>query len=193
MTTINIGSVTVKPKLWIVFALEENSGKLVACTSSDQSLNKANLSLTKTLHRMDRFDEFDNKQESKQMSLIGSQLAELFHGEGQPFSLEEISMRNWSSARLRISKRLLQVPRGKVISYGGLAKESNSSPRGVGSVMRSNPVPWAVPCHRVIHSDGKLGKLGGTTSGTKEKARILRAEGVLFNSDGTVNQDVIVR
>jgi len=139
------------------------------------------------LHRLKRLSEVDETLQSLAAPQIGARLAALLDGKGDPFSLDKISVKNWSSARLKISKRLLQVPRGRVVSYGDLAQLCNSSPRAVGSVMRSNPVPWAVPCHRVIHSDGRLGKLGGTVSGTKEKARILRAEGVLFNSDGTVN------
>jgi O-6-methylguanine DNA methyltransferase len=192
MTKICLGTTQVAPKRWIALALETQTGKLVACTSSEKSVKEAKKRLKSTLYRLRRLDDLDETHEISQVQLVGSRLAELLEGKEQPFSLKEISPRNWSSARLVISKKLLQVPRGKVISYGGLAAQSNSSPRGVGSVMRTNPVPWAIPCHRVIHSDGRLGKLGGSISGTKEKARILRAEGVLFNRNGTVNHESIV-
>jgi O-6-methylguanine DNA methyltransferase len=173
-------------------ALEWPGGALVACTSSTQSPDNAKRSLQDALLRLKRLDELDDTLQLPNNSQVSHRLVEFLHGDGQPFSFDEISQKNWSSARRVISEQLLQVPRGKVISYGELAKRSNSSPRGVGSVMRSNPVPWAIPCHRVIHSDGRLGKLGGSTSGTAEKARILRAEGLLFNSDGTVPQSLIV-
>ncbi len=192
MTTISIDTVQVTPNRWIAYALETTTGTLVACTSSEQSIKQAKRRLKDTLIRLQRFKEVDETNLSSKTQKIGFRLVELLQGDGQPFSLDEISLKNWSSARLTVSKYLLQVPRGKVISYGGLSKQSNSSPRGVGSVMRTNPVPWAIPCHRVIHSDGRLGKLGGTTTGTKEKARILRAEGVPFNSDGTINQKAII-
>jgi O-6-methylguanine DNA methyltransferase len=173
-------------------ALERPGGALVACTSSTQSSDDAKISLQGALLRLKRFDKQDDTLQLPNTPQVSHRLVELLHGDGQPFSLDEISQINWSTARRVISKQLLQVPRGMVISYGELAKRSNSSPRGVGSIMRSNPVPWAIPCHRVIHSDGRLGKLGGSTSGTPEKARILRAEGVLFNSDGTVPYSSIV-
>ncbi len=192
MTVISISTVQVTPNRWIALAIERSTGALVACTSSNHSAKEVKRRLGDILLRLKRFNMVDEIQQSRKIPQIGSRLAELLQGDGQPFSLDDISQRNWSSARYTVSKQLLQVPRGKVISYGGLAKQSNSSPRGVGSVMRSNPVPWAIPCHRVIHSDGTLGKLGGTTSGTKEKARILRAEGVLFNSNGTINYKAIV-
>jgi O-6-methylguanine DNA methyltransferase len=192
MTPINIGTMQIKSKLWLAFAIEESADKLVACTSSSVDTQNAETSLKNTLRRLHRFDELDESYRPQRFSEIGKRLGQLMLGKGQPFDLKEISQKNWSPARLKISKQLLQVPRGKVISYGGLARLTGSSPRGVGSVMRSNHVPWAVPCHRVIHSDGRLGKLGGTISGTKEKARILQAEGVLFNKDGTVSQTVII-
>ena len=193
MNAVSIGSIRVAPSRWIVYAMEAGSENLVACTSSEQSEEEAKRNLMGALHRLKRLSEVDETRQSIAAPQIGTRLAALLDGKGDPFSLDEISVKNWSSARLTISKQLLQVPRGKVVSYGGLAQQCNSSPRGVGSVMRSNPIPWAIPCHRVIHSDGRLGKLGGTISGTKEKARILRAEGVLFNSEGTVNPKSFVK
>jgi O-6-methylguanine DNA methyltransferase len=191
MTGICISTVQVHSKKWLALALEQKGDKLVACTSSQNSAQEAEISLKETLHRFKRLKELGKSFKSSRIDEIGYRLSQLSDGKGHPFDLEEISQRNWSPARLAISKQLLQVQRGNVISYGGLATLCKSSPRGVGSVMRSNPVPWAIPCHRVIHSDGTLGKLGGTTSGTKEKARILQAEGVPFNSNGTVQQKAI--
>ncbi len=188
ITVIGIGSIQAKANRWIAFAIEMETNNLVACTSSNQSENEARTNLEETLRRFRRLHEFDKTQLVSRSSQVSSRLVQLLEGKGQPFALNEISQTNWSRARLSISKQLLKVPRGKVISYGSLAKISNSSPRGVGSVMRSNPVPWAVPCHRVIHSDGTLGKLGGTTSGTQEKSRILRAEGVIVRDNNTVDR-----
>jgi O-6-methylguanine DNA methyltransferase len=186
MMGICVGSIQAFSNRWIAMALERPGGTLVACTSSTQSPDDAERSLQDALLRLKRLDELDDTLQLPNTSHVSQQLVELMRGDGQSFSLDQISQTNWSSARRVISEQLLKVPRGMVISYGELAKRSNSSPRGVGSVMRSNPVPWAIPCHRVIHSDGRLGKLGGSTTGTAEKARILRAEGVLFNSDESV-------
>lgn len=192
MIRICIGTIQAFANRWIALALEKSSGALVACTSSTHSPDDAKRSLQAALLRLKRLDELNDTLQLPNTSQVSHRLVELLRGDGQPFSLDEISQTNWSSARHVISENLLQVPRGMVISYGDLAKRSNSSPRGVGSVMRSNPVPWAIPCHRVIHADGRLGKLGGSTSGTVEKARILRAEGVLINSDGIVPHNLIV-
>lgn len=188
ITVIGIGSIQARANRWIAYAIEMETNNLVACTSSNRSENEARTNLEETLRRFRRLNEFDKTQLVSRSSKVGTRLVQLLEGNGQPFALNEISQTNWSRARLSISKQLLKVPRGKVISYGSLAKMSHSSPRGVGSVMRSNPVPWAVPCHRVIHSDGTLGKLGGTTSGTQEKSRILQAEGVIVRDNNTVDR-----
>ncbi|MFZ2187118.1 MAG: MGMT family protein [Candidatus Moraniibacteriota bacterium] len=69
-----------------------------------------------------------------------------------------------------------RIPRGKTLSYAQVARQAGSpgAARAVGSIMRKNVDP-AIPCHRVIRSDGSLGQYN--RGGTAAKARILRAEG----------------
>lgn len=187
MTPISVGTVLVKPNKWIALAFDAEDEKLIACTSSTTSPENAEQTVKNVLRRLNRLNELNTDLISSKVMQNGRRLGELSEGQGNSFEFDEISRQNWSSARIAISKNLLQIPRGKVISYGELAKLAGSSPRGVGSVMASNPVPWAIPCHRVIHSNGKLGKLGRSEEGTKEKERILRAEGVTFRADKTVD------
>jgi O-6-methylguanine DNA methyltransferase len=191
MTKICVTAVRIEPNRWLALALEEESNKLVACTSNSSKHN-AELSLKSALRLLERLKELDESIQSSHLVKVAQRLKQLISGKANPFDFKEISTYRWSTPRVEISRHLLQVPKGKVISYGALAKLSNSSPRGVGSVMRTNPVPWAVPCHRVIHSDGRLGKLGGTLAGTKDKARILQAEGVPFDANGRVNEKAIL-
>ncbi len=71
---------------------------------------------------------------------------------------------------------LRKVPRGKVTTYGEIAKALNSKAyRAVGNAMNKNPYAPKVACHRVINSDGTL---GGFASGIKNKVKMLKAEGV---------------
>ena len=191
MTRICAITVKVEPSRWLALAVEEKDNKLVACTSNRTERDAA-MSLKGALRRLNRLEQLDETIQSSHLVNVAHKLSQLILGKANPFELHEISLLGWSNPRVEISRQLLQVPKGKVISYGGLAKLANSSPRGVGSVMRTNPVPWAVPCHRVIQSDGRLGKLGGTVAGTKEKARILQAEGVPFHVNGRVNEKVIL-
>jgi methylated-DNA-[protein]-cysteine S-methyltransferase len=76
------------------------------------------------------------------------------------------------------------IPRGKVISYGEIAKRLSrpGAARAVGTALAKNPLPLIVPCHRVIKSNGELG--GFSAGGTTMKRRLLEKEGVVFDSRG---------
>ena len=88
----------------------------------------------------------------------------------------------------RVYKRLLQVPRGKVTTYGELAKAvgMKNGQRAVGSFMNKNPYPVIVPCHRVVMSDGTI---GGYMYGKEIKIKMLRDEGIEINNNKIVNWD----
>lgn len=70
-----------------------------------------------------------------------------------------------------------KVPKGSVISYGGLAKlvGSPKAYRAVGSAMNKNPFAPEVPCHRVVKSNGEIGGFAGDIA---IKIKLLKKEGV---------------
>ncbi len=73
------------------------------------------------------------------------------------------------------------IPKGKVTTYGLIAKKLNTRAyRAVGNACRNNPYAPRVPCHRVVRSEGSVGGFGGKTSGktVEKKIRMLRREGV---------------
>ncbi|MSQ23915.1 MAG: MGMT family protein [Chloroflexi bacterium] len=51
------------------------------------------------------------------------------------------------------------IPRGQVRSYGDVAAEVDhpGAARAVGEVMRTNPIPVLIPCHRVVRAGGAPG------------------------------------
>lgn len=69
-----------------------------------------------------------------------------------------------------------KIPRGKVLSYAQVSWRlgSRGSARAVGNALNKNH-DKAVPCHRVIRSDGRV---GGFNGGTAKKIKLLEAEGV---------------
>ena len=77
-----------------------------------------------------------------------------------------------------------RVPKGKVTTYGEIARALGkpAASRAVGQALRNNPNPIAVPCHRVVRSDGSLGGYCGRAA-SLEKARLLKREGVLFKKN----------
>jgi methylated-DNA-[protein]-cysteine S-methyltransferase len=71
---------------------------------------------------------------------------------------------------------LKKVPKGKVTTYKEIAHALNSKAyRAVGTAMNKNPYAPKVPCHRVVNSDGKIGKYAW---GTNKKIKMLKEEGV---------------
>jgi methylated-DNA-[protein]-cysteine S-methyltransferase len=74
------------------------------------------------------------------------------------------------------------VPWGETVSYGELAAMAGRprAARAVGSAMRHNPIPFVIPCHRVIASGGKIGGYGGGRNAIELKRRLLAREGVVF-------------
>lgn len=76
---------------------------------------------------------------------------------------------------------LTKIPKGKITTYGNLAKILNrpNAVRAVGTAVGKNPNAPEVPCHRVVNTGGRIGKYSGG-EGTITKKQILEAEGIQF-------------
>ena len=77
----------------------------------------------------------------------------------------------------KVWKALRSIPYGEVRSYAEIAKKigNEKAARAVGSACGKNPVLLAIPCHRVIASNGGL---GGFAGGVTLKKALLRAENI---------------
>jgi len=77
----------------------------------------------------------------------------------------------------KIYKKLLEVPKGQITTYGELAKAVGlkNGQRIVGKIMNKNPYPVIIPCHRVVMSTGKI---GGYAYGEHIKIKLLNDEGI---------------
>ena len=82
----------------------------------------------------------------------------------------------------KIYQKLLEVPEGKITTYGELAKAVGikNGHRVVGKIMNKNPFPVIIPCHRVVKSDGNV---GGYAYGQDVKINMLLKEGVKIKDD----------
>ena len=85
-----------------------------------------------------------------------------------------------SKFRNRVGEIMLQIPYGKTVTYGEIAREiarergsRQMSCRAVGGAVGKNPISLIIPCHRVIGSDGSLTGYGG---GIERKAALLKLE-----------------
>ena len=118
-------------------------------------------------------------ESSARTDAILAQLGQYFAGSLREFDVT-VDWRLMSDAQRRVLGTLYStVPYGCVVTYGELAARSGTGipPRGIGSIMGSNPIPIVVPCHRVVAGDGLGGFSGGT--GVESKRRLLTLEGYL--------------
>ena len=77
--------------------------------------------------------------------------------------------------QLRVWQALCQIPLGTTISYAELAARLGqpTAQRAVAQACGANPVAVAIPCHRVVRTDGGL---GGYRWGIDRKDELLRRE-----------------
>lgn len=87
-----------------------------------------------------------------------------------------------SPFQLSVWKHLLEIPYGKTITYGELAKKiaaergrERMAAQAVGGAVGHNKISILVPCHRVVGANGSLTGYGG---GLDKKERLLVLEGV---------------
>jgi len=95
----------------------------------------------------------------------------------------------------RVWKLMEKIPKGKVTTYGLLAKKLNTKAyRAVGNACRRNPYAPRVPCHRVVRFDGTVGGFGGKTSGkiVQRKIQLLRREKIEVKNGRIVDFDKVL-
>lgn len=105
-------------------------------------------------------------------AIVAVLLGALEHGSGVvglPLDIEATAF------QARVWRCLGEIPRGTTQSYAQVARSIGApkAHRAVASACAANPVVLAIPCHRVVRSDGSL---GGYRYGTARKAELLRRE-----------------
>ena len=93
---------------------------------------------------------------------------------------------------------VLQIPPGKVSSYGQIASMipldadmaptqlRRLAPRWVGTALRKTPRGKSIPWHRVINSQGTISFPAGSAQ-AEEQRRLLEMEGLRFDPNGKVD------
>lgn len=68
-----------------------------------------------------------------------------------------------------------KIPLGQVRSYKWVAQKAGKPKayRAVGTILKNNPYPLIIPCHRVVNNDLSL---GGYALGRRKKKMLLRLE-----------------
>jgi len=75
----------------------------------------------------------------------------------------------------KVYQAVLSIPLGEVRTYKWVAKKAGrpKAYRAVGQILKSNPYPLVIPCHRVVKSSGEI---GGYSRGARIKGVLLDLE-----------------
>jgi AraC family transcriptional regulator of adaptative response/methylated-DNA-[protein]-cysteine methyltransferase len=121
----------------------------------------------------EEFHAADLQRDDAAMSLYVRPLVARVRGENTNIDLP-LDVRA-TAFQQKVWQTLRTIPRGETRSYSEVAREIGD-PKAVRAVARacaSNPVALAVPCHRVVRSDGDL---AGYRWGVERKKKLLQAE-----------------
>jgi methylated-DNA-[protein]-cysteine S-methyltransferase len=115
-------------------------------------------------------------------------ITKLYLGKKENIDLSLLNLSKLTDFSAKVLKQACKIPRGKVVTYSGLAAKLGrpGAARAVGTALANNPFPIIIPCHRVVRADGSLGGFGG---GLKMKRELLDREGVALNDQDRVNAE----
>jgi len=105
-----------------------------------------------------------------------------FPGEHEPAPLH-LFVRG-TNFQIQVWQALIRIPFGKVVTYEDVARHIGmpGANRAVGNAVGRNPIPFLIPCHRVIR---KLGEFGNYGEGPERKKAILGWEAALTLGENT--------
>ena len=105
------------------------------------------------------------------------EIEEYFAGRRTHFDLP-LDLRLSSGFRRDVLNHLPGISYGSTASYAALAAAAGNpkAVRAVGTACATNPLPVVLPCHRVVRSDGSIGRYAG---GPDAKRILLTLEGAV--------------
>lgn len=160
------------PLYYSILTCEFGSLLLVA---SDAGLRFIHYYDTRSAARIDGWMLLaDATRDDERMRPYSNALAAYLSGETQQLGIA-LDLQGGTQLQRRVWEVLAQIPYGSTISYSELANRAGapSAIRAVASACGKNPLPLALPCHRVLAKDGTL---GGFTWGLDKKSQLLALE-----------------
>ena len=102
-----------------------------------------------------KFGKHKNKSVSKNLKRFRNNLINFLNRKNNAFESDFLIEGN--IIQKQVWKELTRIKLGKTKSYGEIAKKFKLSPRHVGKICGQNKIVIAIPCHRVVRSDGSMG------------------------------------
>ncbi len=121
------------------------------------------------------------EEETPLTAQAADQIRQYLHGQRQTFTLPLAP--HGTEFQQAVWKALAQIPYGHTCSYKDMAIAIGNpkAVRAVGMANHHNPIPFIIPCHRVIGADGSLVGYGG---GLALKKRLLDLERSVLATKG---------
>ena len=119
------------------------------------------------------------------------ELAEYFQGKRAFFSVP-VDLSGAPDFQKKVLAAARRIPFGEVRPYAWVARRIGHprAVRAVGTALGRNPVPFLVPCHRVLQTGGGL---GGYLFGTDVKSRLLSLERTTPVYEGCTSTRIVCR
>jgi len=119
------------------------------------------------------------------------ELHEYLQGERAFFSVP-VDLSGAPEFQKKVLAAARRIPFGEVRPYAWVARTIGNprAVRAVGTALGRNPVPFIVPCHRVLQSGGGL---GGYLFGTDTKSRLLALERTTPVYEGCTSTHIVCR
>jgi O-6-methylguanine DNA methyltransferase len=162
---------------------------MIACSFSEDNQGRAESAVMRSISPRER-------SVRRTTAVTSGKLRELYglYAGRRKADLRSLDLSNVSPFRRKVYLLLSRIPRGRVTTYGAIARKMGSRryARAVGTAVGSNPMPLAIPCHRVVTSTLTVENYGmpgrKTSEGAHVKRRLLEREGVKFK-DGKVSEE----
>ena len=120
-----------------------------------------------------KFGKCKNKSTSNNLKKFKSSLNNFLIKKNKFLKFNTLIVGN--SIQKKVWNELKKIKFGKTKSYGQIAKKFKLSPRHVGKICSQNKILLAIPCHRVIRSDGSIGGFS-SRGGISLKKKLLEFE-----------------
>jgi O-6-methylguanine DNA methyltransferase len=119
------------------------------------------------------------------------ELSEYFQGKRAFFSVP-VDLSEVPEFQKKVLAAARRIPFGEVRPYAWVAQRIGHprAVRAVGTALGRNPVPFIVPCHRVLQTGGGL---GGYLFGTEVKSRLLSLERNTPVYEGCTSTHIVCR
>ena len=160
-------------------ALTSDRGRLIA-----SSFSKSKVTLERHLRTGTRGTASHGRADESDNAL--DQMINLYEGKRTTGTVP-LEWESVSEFQKKVCHRMREIPKGRVTSYGLIARRISSGPRAVGTGVARNPWPLFIPCHRVVPASLEIGNysIGGALSdyGCEVKRDLLEREGVPIEGD----------